>query len=135
MLTLQKRKIDMEDFNFEDLNAYKYARALVRSVYVQIKKLPREEQYALGDQLRRAVVSVPSNIAEGMSRISDKEKVHFLEISYGSLMEVLCQLTLANDLGYISKDELLKEREHISDTAKILSGLRASIIKRTEATV
>lgn len=122
----------MDKFSFEDLNAYKYARALVKSVYVLIRKLPREEQYALGDQLRRAVVSVPSNIAEGMSRISDKEKVHFLEISYGSLMEVLCQLTLANDLEYISEEELLKEREHISDTAKILSGLRASIQKRSE---
>lgn len=122
----------MDKFSFEDLNAYKYARALVKSVYVLIRKLPREEQYALGDQLRRAVVSVPSNIAEGMSRISDKEKVHFLEISYGSLMEVLCQLTLANDLEHISEEELLKEREHISDTAKILSGLRASIQKRSE---
>lgn len=122
----------MDKFSFEDLNAYKYARALVKSVYVLIRKLPREEQYALDDQLRRAVVSVPSNIAEGMSRISDKEKVHFLEISYGSLMEVLCQLTLANDLEYISEEELLKEREHISDTAKILSGLRASIQKRSE---
>lgn len=120
----------MDKFAFEDLNAYKYARALVKSVYVLIRKLPREEQYALGDQLRRAVVSVPSNIAEGMSRISDKEKIHFIEISYGSLMEVLCQLTLANDLEYISEEELLKEREHISDTAKILSGLRSSIQKR-----
>ena len=118
----------MDKFAFEDLNAYKYARALVKSVYVLIKKLPREEQYALGDQLRRAVVSVPSNIAEGMSRISDKEKVHFLEISYGSLMETLCQLVLANDLGYISKEELIEQRQHISDTAKILSGLRASIM-------
>lgn len=120
----------MNRFAFEDLNAYKYARALVKSVYVLIRKLPREEQYALGDQLRRAVVSVPSNIAEGMSRISDKEKVHFLEISYGSLMEVLCQLTIANDLEYISQEELVKEREHISDTAKILSGLRSSIEKK-----
>ena len=125
----------MSTFNFETLNAYKYARALVKSVYILIRKLPREEQYALGDQLRRAVVSIPSNIAEGMGRISDKEKIHFLEISYGSLMEVLCQLTLANDLGYISEEELKKEREQISDTAKILSGLRASIMKRIETTV
>lgn len=119
----------MDKFAFEDLNAYKYARALVKSVYVLIKKLPREEQYALGDQLRRAVVSVPSNIAEGMSRFSDKEKVHFLEISYGSLMETLCQLTLANDLGYISKEELDEQRQHISDTSKILSGLRSSLLR------
>jgi len=122
----------MDKFAFEDLNAYKYARALVKSVYVLIKKLPREEQYALGDQLRRAVVSVPSNIAEGMSRISDKEKVHFLEISYGSLMETLCQLTLANDLGYINEDDIAEQRQHISDTAKIISGLRSSILKKLD---
>ena len=121
----------MDRFAFEDLNAYKHARALVRSVYVLIKKLPREEQFALGDQLRRAVVSVPSNIAEGVSRISDKEKAHFLEISYGSLMETLCQLTLAYDLGYISQDELEQERTHISDTAKLLSGLRSHYTKNT----
>ncbi len=125
----------MEDFNFEDLTTYKYARALVKSVYVLIKKLPREEQYALGDQLRRAVVSVPSNIAEGMSRISEKEKLHFLEISYGSLMEVLCQLTLANDLGYISMQELITERQHIRDTARLISGLRSSIEKKMESGV
>jgi len=120
----------MDKFSFEDLNAYKFGRALVKSVYLLMRKFPREEQYALCDQLRRAVVSVPSNIAEGMSRTSPKEQVHFLEISYGSLMEVLCQLSLANDLGYISPEELKEQRSHISDTAKILSGLRASIEKR-----
>ena len=118
----------MDRFAFEDLNAYKHARALVRSVYVLIKKLPREEQFALGDQLRRAVVSVPSNIAEGVSRISDKEKAHFLE---SSLMETLCQLTLAYDLGYISQEELEQERIHISDTAKLLSGLRSHYTQNT----
>lgn len=116
-------------FGFEKLDAYTYARAFVRSVYILIKKLPREEQYALGDQLRRAVVSVPSNIAEGMSRRSLKEQVHFLEISYGSLMETFCQLQLACDLGYISAEELEEQRKHVEDVSKILSGLRASIEK------
>ena len=120
----------MNRFGFEELNAYQYARKLVKDVYVLIRKLPREEQYALGDQLRRAVVSVPSNIAEGMSRISLKEQVHFIEISYGSLMEVLCQLTLAFDLGYISEEELCVIREQITSTSKILSGLRASIERK-----
>lgn len=121
----------MEDkrFGFEKLDAYKFARALVKSVYGLIKKLPREEQYALGDQLRRAVVSVPSNIAEGMSRRSAADQLRFLEYSYTSMMEVLCQLSLANDLGYISEEELNNERSHIRDTSKILSGLRASIEK------
>lgn len=121
----------MENFNFgfEKLDAYKYARALVKSVYVLIRKLPKDEQYALGDQLRRAVVSVPSNIAEGMSRRSKADQIRFLEYSYTSAMEVLCQLTLANDLGYITKEDLDTERIHIQDTTKILSGLRSSIEK------
>lgn len=65
-----------------------------------------------------------------MSRLSLKEQYHFVEISYGSLMEVLCQLTLANDLEYITEEELLHERQHIEDVAKLLSGLRSSIDKR-----
>ncbi len=63
--------------------------------------MPQEERYALSDQLRRAVISVPSNIVEGMNRMSDKEKSHFLEIAYASLMEVYCQIDIATDLGYI----------------------------------
>lgn len=123
---------EIHEFGFEKLNAYKYGRALVKSVYLLIRKLPREEQYALGDQLRRAVVSVPSNVAEGMSRRSLADQVRFLEYSYTSLMEVLCQLTLANDLGYISDEELNGERAHIVDTAKILSGLRSSVERKIE---
>lgn len=121
---------DIHMFGFEKLDAYKFGRALVKSVYVLIKKLPKEEQYALGDQLRRAVVSVPSNIAEGMSRRSLADQLRFVEYSYTSLMEVLCQLTLANDLGYITSEELDEQRQHIVDTSKILSGLRSSIEKK-----
>jgi len=119
----------MDKFSFEDLNAYKYARALVRSTYVLIDKFPYSERNALSDQLRRAVISVPSNIAEGMGRMSVKEQVRFVEISYGSLMEVLCQLQLAKDLEYISDVEMNEKREQIQTTAKLISGLRASLIK------
>lgn len=117
----------MNTFGFESLNAYTKTRVLVKSVYTLVRKFPREETYALSDQLRRAVISIPSNIAEGMSRISPKEQLHFIEISYGSLMEVLCQLTLANDLNYITTEELQQERLLVEECAKILSGLRKSI--------
>ena len=90
-------------FNFEKLNAYQNARLLVKDVYNLLDKFPQKEEFALKSQLRRAVVSIPSNIAEGMGRISDKEKVHFIEIAYSSLMETYCQLQLANDLNYITK--------------------------------
>lgn len=66
------------------------AKGLVVTVYQLIKKFPKEENYALCDQLRRAVVSVPSNIAEGSGRTSAKDQAHFFEMAYGSLMEVDC---------------------------------------------
>ena len=118
----------MDKFSIEDLDAYKYARALVRSVYILLSKFPSYERNALCDQLRRSAISVPSNIAEGMGRMSAKEQIHFIEIAYGSLMEVLCQLQLAKDLDYISAEEMSEKRTQIQTTAKILSGLRASLI-------
>ena len=92
-------------------------------VYRLLKKFPKEEQYALCDQLRRAAISITSNIAEGSGRVSTKEKIHFLEISYGSLMEVLSQLDIACDLGYITKEDF-KQFEMIENrVAGLISGL------------
>ena len=91
---------------------------------------PAEEKYALSDQLRRAVISIPSNIAEGMSRTSVKEQLHFLEIAYGSLSEVMCQLELSQELGYISLSQLKDLEDEYQTIARMLSGLRKS--KQTE---
>ena len=91
---------------------------------------PAEEKYALCDQLRRAVISIPSNIAEGMSRTSVKEQLHFLEIAYGSLSEVMCQLELSQELGYISLSQLKDLEDEYQTIARMLSGLRKS--KQTE---
>ena len=113
-------------FSFEKLNVYKEARCFNKEVYLLLKKFPKEEQYSLCDQLRRAVSSVPSNIAEGKSRNSLKEKIHFLEIAYGSLMECFCQLSLAFDLKYICADELDIARHRVETISKMLSGLKAS---------
>mgnify|MGYP003515657017 FL=1 len=82
------------------------------------------KRYALCDQLRRAVISIPSNIAEGMGRISQKEQVHFLEIAFGSLMEVGSQMDVAHDLGFISAQELDAVDNKIDVVASLLSGLR-----------
>ena len=82
----------MDKFTFFDLRVYKEAKLLVREVYSLLDKFPKVETFALSDQLRRAVVSVPSNIAEGSGRYSIREKIHFIEIAYGSLTETLCQL-------------------------------------------
>ena len=99
---------------------------LVREVYTLLEKFQKYETYALGDQLRRAVVSVPSNIAEGSGRFSNKEKAHFMEIAYSSLTETLCKLDIAHDLGYISDNEFEDEKERIDIIGKQLSGLRSS---------
>ena len=113
-------------FQFEKLRAWQEARKLVKSVYKLLDKFPKHEQYALCDQLRRAVISVPSNLAEGNSRVAIKEQIHFFEIAFGSLMEVYCQLQIAADLGYISDEELQAVKPEIYGTSKMISGLRAA---------
>ena len=99
---------------------------MVLAVYQLVKKFPPEERYALCDQLRRAVISIPSNIAEGNGRMAIKEQIHFLEIAYGSVMEVYCQLQLAVDLDYISDEEFKQIKPLIYNTSKLISGLRSS---------
>ena len=123
----------MDKFTFFDLRVYQEAKELVKSVYTLLDKFPKYETYALGDQLRRAVTSVPSNIAEGSGRFSIKEKIHFIEIAYGSLTETLCQLDIANDLNYITDEEFANEKEIINVIGKQLSGLRASFQNQLES--
>ena len=119
-------------YRFEKLNVYTEARKLVVMVYQLIKSFPREEMFALCDQLRRASVSVPSNIAEGSGRFSVKEQIHFLEISYGSLMEVYCQLDVAMDLGYVSEDAIKPIKSQISTVARLMGGYRKSLGTRQQ---
>ncbi|MBO5427792.1 MAG: four helix bundle protein [Paludibacteraceae bacterium] len=111
-------------YDYKQLDVYKEAKALVVTVYTYIKKFPREEQYALCDQLRRAVISIPSNIAEGSGRRSSKEQVHFLEIAMGSLCEVDCQLDIACDLGYIEQDEYNLASKRMQKIGALINGLR-----------
>ena len=123
----------MDCFSFFDLRVYKESKELVKSVYRLLDKFPKYEIYALGDQLRRAVISVPSNIAEGSGRFSIKEKIHFIEIAYGSLTESLCQLDVAHDLEYITDEEFDNEKDRINIIGKQLSGLRSSFQKQLES--
>ena len=106
------------------MEAYKEAKGLVKEVYRLLKKFPKEEQFALCDQLRRAAVSITSNIAEGSGRSSVKEKVHFLEISYASLMEVLSQMDIALDLEYITEEDFCDFEIMCDKVASLISGLR-----------
>jgi four helix bundle protein len=116
-------------FSFENLAVYQKARKLVKVVYGLQKMFPAEERYALGDQIRRSIVSVTSNIAEGAGRDSYKEKIHFIEISFGSLMEAFSQLQIAQDLGYVSEDDVEIVRPMFEEVGKMLSGLKSSFGK------
>lgn len=116
----------MENFSFEKLLVYKKARLLTKQVYLLVEKLPSFEKYALCEQLRRSIVSVVSNIAEQSGRNSHKEKCHFIEIAYGSLMESYSQLQLAVDLNYIKQEDLENLKPIFFQTAKLLSGLKRS---------
>ena len=85
-------------FSFEKLRAYEIGRALAKDVYALTLRFPDYEKFGLCSQIRRAAVSIPSNIAEGSGRMSLKEKAHFIEIAFGSLMETYCQMQIALDL-------------------------------------
>ena len=112
------------EFSFEGLEVYQAARVLVRDIYRLQQKFPKTEIYALGDQIRRSASSVTSNIAEGSGRNSNKEKVHFIEIAYGSLMEAFSQLQIAQDLGYLTAKEIDDIRPSFIEVAKMLSRLK-----------
>ena len=115
-----------EVFSYRNLRVYQQAKDFAIYVYRLLKQFPKEEQYALCDQLRRAVISIPSNIAEGMGRSSVKEQVHFIEIAFGSLCEVMCQLELSYELNIIDKNQLSESEVQVKAIAQMLSGLRNS---------
>ena len=122
--------MSFETFSYRKLDAYQKAKDFVLFIYHLLKQFPKEEQYALCDQLRRAAVSIPSNIAEGMGRVSVKEQIHFIEIAYGSLNETMCQLEIAYELNYISQEELKRSEEFVKFLTIKLSGLRKVRIDR-----
>ena len=120
--------MENHDFSFENLRVYKEVRQLVKDVYILVNELPATENFALCSQIRRAVVSVKANIAEGSGRNHTKDKAHFIDMAYGSLMETYSELETAADLGYITEEEVKKIKLQIIDIGKMLSGLRTSIL-------
>ena len=111
---------------YEDLVVWQKAMLLAKRVYCLQRSLPKEEVYALGDQIRRAAVSVPSNIAEGFGRESDKDFRHFLSIARGSLCEVKTQLQLAESLGFLQIDEDLNAL--FDEVGKLINGLARVLV-------
>ena len=117
----------MNDFDYRKLSVYHLSKQMVADIYNLTKRLTGKEQLALTNQIQRAAISVPSNIAEGMGRFSLKERIHFIEIAFGSLMEVMCQLEIAELIHYISTEEREIMETSINEIAKMLIGLRKNI--------
>ena len=117
---------------FKNLIVYQKFKDLVMQVYALLKQFPDEERFALCGQIRRAAISIPSNIAEGMARMSNKDQSHFLSIAYGSLMELYAQLDIAHDLGYINQNEYDKIEISINEIDKMIVSL-SYIRKHTTA--
>lgn len=122
----------MEIFGYRELIAYQKAKEVVKRTYKLIKKFPAEERYAMCDQLRRASVSITSNIAEGVNRYSIKDKAHFIEVAFGSLMEVSSQFEIAEELDYITIEERMSMDELVKEVARLLSGLQNSYKPSTD---
>ena len=120
--------MENHDFSFEGLRVYQASWQLVKDVYKLVNKLPAIENFALSSQIRRAVVSVKSNIAEGSGRNHAKDKAHFIDMAYGSLMETYSELETAADLEYIKEQEVKDIKPEIIEIGKMLSGLRSSIL-------
>ena len=108
---------------FKDLIVYQKSKELVIFVYKMLDLFPETEKFALCNQMRRAVVSVPSNIAEGMGRLSDKDQAHFLNMSYGSLMEVYAQADIAHDLKYIDDEMFNQLEEQVDSISKMIQSM------------
>ena len=110
-------------YSFEKLEVWKDARAFVSDIYRTVKRFPADEKFVLVQQICRAAISVPSNIAEGVTRSSSVEKMRFVNIAYASLMEVYCQLCIALDLKYITDDEFASLKQSINKISYKLTAL------------
>lgn len=119
-------------FGFEKLEVWQSAIELSQLVYAITAKFPQYEIYSLTSQLRRAVVSVSSNLAEGCCKSSLKDQARFSEIAYGSLMEVLNQIIIAKNLEYISENKYLECRNDIEKVSRQLNAFKNSQLRRVE---
>lgn len=112
--------------HFKDLNSWKEAHKLVLSIYKISKIFPEEERFGLVSQIRRASVSVTSNIAEGFGRNTQKDKLSFYTMAKSSLFEIESQLLIAKDLGYIKEKDFFEIENNINIVSKLISGLSKS---------
>ena len=120
--------------NFKNIKAWQHADDLAVLVYSKTRSFPKEELYGITSQLRRAAVSVPTNIAEGASREHKREYVHFLYVARGSIAEAEYLLHLSRRIGYLQDNEYKKAEDLRKETAKTLQGLINSVKKEAKKT-
>ncbi len=113
--------------HYRQLVVWQKAMELVKAIYEVTERFPRHEVYGLTSQIRRAAISVPSNIAEGQGRDSTKEFLHHLSMAYGSLMEVETQVLIAESLTYIDQTDSAKILERTAETGRLINGLVRSL--------
>jgi four helix bundle protein len=119
--------------SYKDLDVWQRSMDLVEAVYALTKQFPKEELYTLTSQIRRAAISVPSNIAEGRSKRATRDFMRFIHISYGSMAELETQLMIAERLSYISHDKLSPLVEEIGDIGRMLNGLLSGLERKLAA--
>lgn len=117
-------------YSFEKLEVWNDARNLVKMIYLHTNNFPERERFGLSSQMQRAVVSIVSNIAEGVSRNSVKEKIRFIELAYGSLMELYCQLYVSVDLDYLTPNTFTLIKAEIDKIANKANALKRNFIKQ-----
>ena len=107
--------------NFRNLKIWMNAMQITTNVYLLVRKLPYEERFDLSSQLRRSSVSIPSNIAEGSSRMSAKERAHYVEVAIGSAFELETQLLIAKNVGYLTEQEVESQIMELSELQKSMN--------------
>ena len=115
-------------FRFEKLDVWHRAVDFADLVYSLTRQFPSDERFGLTSQMRRASVSISSNIAEGSGRVSDKDFGRFIEIAYGSVMEVLSQAQIAQRQGFLSTEDRNELNRKAEELARMLSGLRTKLL-------
>ena len=128
-----RREVLMALKSYNELEVWQLAMSLAEDVYGVVAKFPKDEQFALCSQLRRAVVSVPSNIAEGFGRETTKDFLHFIAVARGSLYEMRTQIELARRLGYVENPESVLDKA--DRTAMMLNSLSSKLRSRLKPTI
>lgn len=123
----------MYQYSFEKLEVWQVARKLTRQIYEITGSFPAEERFGLVSQMRRAAVSVGSNIAEGATRTSARDQAHFYQLGFGSLVELISQLILSCDLGFLTQENYESTRILAEETGNKLNALRNAALKRLKS--